>query len=130
MPFSAKNVKGAYMNLLPILILFLLFGGNRLSEIKNLLSKIDFQSFAPILKLIGADDKTIEFISSESFAKFLSGEVSPIELLKNFPMQGMNIGKKNSPENTSDEENISFKLDPIKEVASSDIEEDLGSFFS
>ncbi len=118
------------MNLLPLIILFLLLKNDKFAGIKDFLAKIDFASFAPLLKLIGANDKIIEFLSSEKFSELLSGNASPSEFADLVSSSDGLFSKKNSPEQSSDENITDFKLNPIKDVASSDIEEDLGSFFS
>ena len=61
------------MNYLPILLLFLLFAkssgaipGLTLAE---LISRLDWQSFAPLFKILGMSDETINVLSSEKFAE-------------------------------------------------------------
>ena len=61
------------MNYLPILLLFLLFAkssgaipGLNLAE---LISRLDWQSFAPLFKILGMSDETINVLSSEKFAE-------------------------------------------------------------
>ena len=119
------------MNVLPLVILFLLLSGDKLSDVKNLLAKIDFKSFAPILKILGVNDKLTDFISSDEFSELVGGDLDLKKIIGALSAFG-SFGKKETPpeENSDDEINGDLKLDPIKDVASTDIEENLGSFFS
>ena len=118
------------MNLPLLLILFLLFGGERASDVKNLLARIDFASFSPILKLLGLSGDAVDFLSSESFGKLLEGDADLKSLL---PTLFSSFGKKQEPheEDTDGEPPAgNFHLDPINEIAATDVEETLGSYFS
>ena len=126
------------MNILPLLLIALLLGGNRISSAKNFLSKIDFKSFAPLLKLLGINEKTIEFLCSDEFTNAIEGDLDAKNLMSIATAAANAFSKtggdkeKDAPEDKTDANSEVFgeKLNPIKDVASTDIEENLGSFFS
>ena len=60
------------MNILPLLLIGVLLGGERFSSLKELIQKIDFPSFTPVFQLLGVDKKTIDFLSSEEFSNSIS----------------------------------------------------------
>ncbi len=117
------------MNLPLLLILFLLFGGERTADVRNLLARIDFASFAPVLKLLGLGESAIDFLSSENFEKLIEGG----DLKSVLPAILSSFGKKEKPSEGSSDGNAPVKnnyLEPIKDVAATDVEEALGSYFS
>lgn len=130
--YKNVNFGDQIVNILLGLLLIYLLGGNSLSGLTDLISKIDFASFAPLLRLLGMDEKTVDFISSEEFSSAM-GEGADLKKLLPLILSSGILTKKQPPENNSDgektvDENIA--LDPIKNVASTEIEENLGSFFS
>ena len=90
------------LNVLPLLLIGILLGGERLSPIKEFLSKIDFASFSPIFSLLGVDKKTVDFLSSEDFEKMLSSSGNLTDLI---PLLGSLFAKNTAPKSdaTTDE---------------------------
>ena len=108
------------MNILPLLLIGILLGGERFSSIKELLSKIDFPSFAPVFQLLGVDKKTVDFLSSEQFASLLDGGdfKSLLPLLTTlFSKQP----KENEEDVAEDNQTQNDYLAPIKNVAPTDV---------
>ena len=122
------------MNLTFILLLILLFGGGRTAEIRNFLARVDFKSFAPVLKLMGVSDKTIEYLSSENFEKLMEGNGDLKSALPAF----LSAFKKETPaatgeENGETEGDKPIKnnyLDPIKDLAANEALSSLGAYFT
>lgn len=117
------------MNLISIvLVLALLFGGEKLNQIKEFLSKIDFESFSPLLKILGVKQEGIDFLSSEKFNEILSGEFDLKTLL---PILSSLFSSPCKPEEKPDNEKpTSDYASPIKDVAPTDIEDNINAFFS
>lgn len=135
------------MNYLPILLLFLLFAkssgaipGLNLAE---LISRLDWQSFAPLFKILGMSDETINVLSSEKFAEDMQNLGSGKTDLKSLaPIIAslFSAGRKNeNDKKTADSENnsspesadkTSSYFEPIKEIIPDDISESLSSYFS
>ena len=118
------------MNILPFLLILLFLNKGNLGEMTDLLKKIDFQSFAPILQMFGVDEKTLSFLSSDTFSELIDGKPSLksiLPLLTNFikPKQSETSQSDEPPEKTE-----SHYLSPIKTVASTEIETTLGLYFS
>lgn len=117
------------MNFIPIiLVLALLFGGEKITQIKDFLSKIDFASFAPILTTLGVKKEFVDYLSSEEFSETLSGD---FDLKKLLPL----LTSLFSPNKTDDKSNGQSPpntdyIKPIKDVAPSDVEDSINSFFS
>ena len=124
------------MNLLPILLIALLMGGEKLSTLKEFLSKIDFSSFTPIFKALGIQSNVIDFLSSETFSSLLSGQgdlKSILPLLSSFFKTPEKEEVKTTNSEEVQEEEVSVPEDfisPIKSVAPTDVEETLNNFFS
>jgi len=128
------------MNLLPLLLLIFLLGGKNIKGFGEILQKIDFESFAPILTLLGIDPKITDALKSEDLQKALSGNLTDIKsllpLVSSFlAKSGMNIfgnkkdgGEKSTPSESPAPENNYLK--PIKNIAPEDIEEGLSGFFA
>lgn len=135
------------MNYLPILLLFLLFAkssgaipGLNLAE---LISRLDWQSFAPLFKILGMSDETINVLSSEKFAEDMqnlgSGKTD-FKSLAPILASLFSAGRKNeNDKKTADSENnsspesadkTSSYFEPIKEIIPDDISESLSSYFS
>lgn len=135
------------MNYLPILLLFLLFAkssgaipGLNLAE---LISRLDWQSFAPLFKILGMSDETINVLSSEKFAEDMqnlgSGKTD-FKSLAPIIASLFSAGRKNeNDKKTADSENnsspesadkTSSYFEPIKEIIPDDISESLSSYFS
>ena len=128
------------MNYLPILLLFLLFAkssgaipGLNLAE---LISRLDWQSFAPLFKILGMSDETINVLSSEKFAEDMqnlgSGKID-FKSLFSAGRKNENGKKTADSENNSSSESAdktSSYFEPIKEIIPDDISESLSSYFS
>ena len=135
------------MNYLPILLLFLLFAkssgaipGLNLAE---LISRLDWQSFAPLFKILGMSDEAINVLSSEKFAEDMqnlgSGKTD-FKSLAPILASLFSAGRKNeNGKKTADSENNSSSesadktssyFEPIKEIIPDDISESLSSYFS
>ena len=119
------------MNILSLVLFAILLGNDRFQSIKEFLAKIDFSSFAPVLKLLGFNDELLEFLCSEKFSELLcsSGDIKSI-----LPMLSSLFAKK-----PSEKEDLDKPLDtpcqndylaPIKNVAPTDIEETLSEFLN
>lgn len=117
------------MNFIPIiLVLALLFGGEKITQIKDFLSKIDFASFAPILTTLGVKKEFVDYLSSEEFSETLSGD---FDLKKLIPLltslfSSTHTDDKDKSQSQSDTDYVK----PIKDVAPSDVEDSINSFFS
>lgn len=118
------------LNILPLLLIGLLLGGERLNSIKEFLSKIDFASFSPIFRLLGLNQNTVDFLSSENFSKLLEENdfknVLPI-LSSLFTSQNNTEVKA---EEVEEEDGLDKIISPIKNVAPTDVEETFSSFFN
>lgn len=119
------------MNILPLLFFAVLLGGDKLYSIKEFLSKIDFPSFAPVLKLLGFNNSILEFLCSEKFSEILSSDVdikSLLPLLSNlFTKQNH---ENNNPEKEDEAPLKNDYLSAIKNVAPTDIEETLNEILN
>lgn len=125
---------------LPLLLLLLASGKNDATSLIDVIRRIDFASFKPVLKLLGLSDKTLEFICSEEFSNLLDGKTdlkSLLPFLTSFLNSDDNETEKH--ENSADlkekdEQNSSVTrknlLSPIENVAPTEIESSLGSYFS
>lgn len=118
------------LNILPLLLIGLLLGGERVNSIKEFLSKIDFASFSPIFRLLGLSQNTVDFLSSENFSKLL--EESDFKNI--LPLLSSLFTNQNSAEVKAEEDEKEESLDkiisPIKNVAPTDVEETFSSFFN
>ena len=119
------------MNFLPIVFLLFVFGGGSLQGMKDLLSRIDLSSFSPLFPFLGIDKKTADFLCGEEFSSLLEGNADVRSLL---PVLGNLFLKKNEdPEEKNEAEETSPKkplsLDPIRNIATGDIEAALGNYF-
>ena len=73
MIITEKNVNEENkMNFAPLLLILLYFWKNNPSWLKNVLPRLDLPSFAPLFKILGLNDKTVSFLTSEKFAAALS----------------------------------------------------------
>ena len=117
------------MNILPLLLIGILLGGERFSSLKELIQRIDFPSFAPVFQLLGVDKKTIEFLSSEEFSNSLSNG----DLKSLLPLLAPILTKesKDKTEEDCDEEqkNCDY-LSPIKNVAPTDVGATIENFLA
>jgi len=119
------------MNPLLLVFLFLFLGKDGISQIKDLIARIDFKSFAPVMKLLGVSDKAIEFLSSDGFSAALEQGGDIKTLLSAALAASSGINKNSPPADTADEEIVSNNyLNPIKNVASDEVEQTLGNFFA
>lgn len=125
---------------LPLLLLLLASGKNDATSLIDVIRRIDFASFKPVLKLLGLSDKTLDFICSEEFSNLLDGKTDLKSLLP-FLTSFLNSDDaetekhENSAEfKEKDEQNSSVTrknlLSPIENVAPTEIESSLGSYFS
>ncbi|MBR2337303.1 MAG: hypothetical protein IKA61_05120 [Clostridia bacterium] len=107
------------MNILPLLLIGLLLGGEKFSSFKDLLTRIDFASFSPVFNLLGVDKKTVDFLCSDDFANALSGGDGIKSLL---PLLSSLLAKP-QPENKDSKEQLKpcDYLSPIKNVAPTDV---------
>ncbi len=118
------------MNILLLVLFAVLLGGDKLYSIKEFLSKIDFKSFAPVLKLIGLKNDAVDFLCSEKFEEILSSDLDLKSLL---PLLSSLFAKKESENFGEQAENPPCKndyLSAIKNVAPTDIEETLSDFLN
>ena len=119
------------MNILTLVLFAVLVSGNKFNSIKEFLARIDFSSFAPVLKLLGFNDKLLEFLCSENFEKLLqeSGDVKTLlPLLSNLFMK--NPEQDDTQKVADNEPCTSDYLSPIKNVAPTDIEETLSEILN
>lgn len=117
------------MNLFPLLLLAVLLGGEKLRSVTEFLARIDFKSFAPILKLLGLSDQTVDFLSSDEFSSILEGKGDASALLKS--LGGVFSPKKeNDAEDSAPSEKTNNFLSPIEDVAPTEIERSLGAYFA
>ncbi len=126
--------------LLLVLVLLYLFKTNP-SGIRDILLNLDIPSFTPLFKLLGLNDKTVEFLTSEKFSETLaniaendlSGAKALLPLLFSL-LSPENKDKKE--EKAAAEENSSAAavnaeyFNPVKEIIPDDISENLSGFFS
>ena len=116
------------MNILPILLFGLLLKGESFSSIKDLLLKIDFASFSPVLQLLGVDKKTIDFLSSEEFEQNLSnGDFKSL-----IPLVSSLFSKPQAKVVEDDDEQSAHcdYVSPIKNVAPTDIGATIENYFN
>ena len=113
------------MNALLALAVMLLLKSDRFKEVKELIERIDFESFKPVLKLLGINDGALDFLCSEKFSSLLNGQLDIKSLAELF----LNPNSDEKAENGEIKEEY-LGLNPIKNVAPSEIEESLGTFFS
>ncbi|MBR2384690.1 MAG: hypothetical protein IKA99_03665 [Clostridia bacterium] len=108
------------MNILPLLLIGILLGGEKFSSLKDILTRIDFPSFAPVFQLLGVDKSTVDFLSSEEF----SSSIANGDLKSLLPLFSTLFAKK--PQQNEDEEsdqpqkNCDY-VTPIKNVAPTEI---------
>ena len=116
------------MNILPILLFGLLLKGESFSSIKDLLLKIDFASFSPVLQLLGVDKKTIDFLSSEEFEQNLSNG----DLKSLIPLVSSLFSKPQAKVVEDDDEQSVHcdYISPIKNVAPTDIGATIENYFN
>ncbi|MBO4323159.1 MAG: hypothetical protein J5836_00710 [Clostridia bacterium] len=120
------------MNPLLIILAVLLLGGERTKFIETI-KNIDFNSFKPIFQLLGLNENFTEFICSENFSDFLDGglDVKKLPELISSAKDIFAAGSFKEKAESADEKPIEYLgLEPIKDVAPSEIEENLGSFFA
>ena len=73
MIITEKNVNEENkMSFAPLLLILIYFWKNNPSWLKNVLPRLDLPSFAPLFKILGLNDKTVSFLTSEKFAAALS----------------------------------------------------------
>lgn len=119
---------GVFMNILPLLLVGVLLGGEKFSSIKDLLLKIDFASFTPIFQLLGVDKSTVDFLCSEDFTNTLSnGDLKSI-----LPLLSPLFSKAKNEEPKQEESPLKpcDYLSPIKNVAPTDVGATIENYFS
>lgn len=125
--------------LLLVSILLYLFKTNP-SGIKALLN-LDIPSFTPLFRLIGLDDKTVAFLTSEKFSDTIKNiaenDFSDVKTLLPLLFSALSPENKEKKEEKSPEKESSFSsdvnakyFDPVKEIVPDDISENLSGFFS
>lgn len=118
------------MGFLPIILLVSYLLNNN-GNIKELLGGLDLEGLTPILSLLGADNKTMELLSSPQIKEILSGKADLNSLL---PLLMSFLGSMNTPfQNNSTTNSQSVKseyLNPIKDFANSEILSSLGNYFN
>ncbi len=135
-----RQIKDVNMNFLPlVLILGLVYLGKN-DNLRQLLPKLDIPSFAPLLKILGVDDKTISTLSSEAFSKLLEGDVDLRTVLPTaISLFSENSTKKPDGNNPSGDkavgEETEFEItdnyfEPIKNAIPDDVSSDLSCFFN
>ncbi len=127
--------------LLLVLVLLYLFKTNP-SGIKDILLNLDIPSFTPLFKLIGLDDKAIDFLTSEKFSEALSNiaanDLSGTKALLPLLFSVLSPEKKDKNEGKTPEKEASSSageanaeyFNPVKEIIPEDISENLSGFFS
>lgn len=106
-------------------------------------SRLDWGSFAPLFKILGMSDETINVLSSEKFAEDmqnLGNGKTDFKSLAPILASLFSAGRKNeNDKKTADSENNSSSesadktssyFEPIKEIIPDDISESLSSYFS
>ena len=117
------------MNPLFIIIAVLILTGGKLNSLFETLKSVDFNSFKPVFKLLGLNENITEFICSEKFSKLLENGFD-IKSIPDLLSSADELFKKNENLSKSENSEKNLGLEPIKEVASTEIEESLGSFFT
>ena len=132
------------MNYLPILLLFLLFakssGAASGLNLAELISRLDWESFAPLFKILGLSDKTVNFLTSEKFAAALSAafDNDSVDFKSILPaLIGLFSSQDKSEEEkkAASEEKSSEAADvnaayftPVKDIMPEDISESLSEY--
>ncbi len=109
-----------------ILVIFLLTGSD-FKSVAGLLSKIDIPSFAPVMKLLGLKEETVNFLCDEKFSSAIENGLDFKTLLPLFTE--FFVKKEKSPEKDRSDISPEINLSPIEEVAPIDIEKDMESYF-
>lgn len=117
------------MNPLFIIIAVLILTGGKFNTLIETLKSIDFNSFKPVFKLLGLNENITEFICSEKFSEFLENGLD-IKRIPDLLSVADDLFKKTETASSMEQSEKDLGLEPIKEVASSEIEESLGSFFT
>jgi hypothetical protein len=118
------------LSILPLLLFGILLYGEKLSSLKELLLKIDFSSFAPVLKMLGIKQTAIDFLCSDSFEKVLSSQGDLKSLLPLLSTLFSKEKEQSSDENDLDTPSNADFISPIKKVAPTDIEETLSNYIN
>ena len=111
------------MNPLLIVLGILLLSGRDLSSVAEFISKIDVPSFAPVLRLLGIDERTIEVLCDEEFSSAFSKGTDLKTLLPSL-LRLLNK-KKGSPDNDEPAITVPKDLSPIEDIAPTEIESDI-----
>ena len=96
--------------------------GNSFNE---LFSGLDLNSLAPLLSTFGVDENLIKTLSGEEFKNLLNGNLD----LKTLLPLVMNLSSGFSPRQTESAQVTPERLEPIKDVATSQIYSTLGNYF-
>ena len=126
--------------LLLVLVLLYLFKTNP-AGIRDILLNLDIPSFTPLFKLIGLDEKTVEFFTSEKFSETLSNiaenDLSGAKALLPLLFSALSPENKEKTEEKAAAEDHSSAaavnaeyFNPVKEIIPDDISENLSGFFS
>lgn len=126
--------------LLLVLVLLYLFKTNP-AGIKDLLLNLDIPSFAPLFKILGLDEKTIAFLTSEKFSETLSNiaendlsgakALLPLLFSALSPENKDKKDEKKPAEESSPADGLNSEyFNPVKKIIPDDISENLSGFFS
>ncbi len=119
------------MGFLPIVLIVVYLLNNK-GGLKDFLGGIDFESLSPILSLFGADNKTIELLSSPEIKQILSGNAdikTLIPLISTFISSMNKVGESFDLKSQENQYTAEY-LNPIKDVASDEILSSLGNYFN
>lgn len=128
------------MNFTLLLLILLYFWRNNPSWLKSVLPRLDLPSFAPLFKILGLSDKTVNFLTSEKFAAALSAafDNDSADFKSILPaLIGLLSSQDKSEEEkkAASEENASEAADvnaayftPVKDIMPDDISESLSEY--
>ena len=138
---TEKNVKEENkMNFAPLLLILLYFWKNDPSWLKSVLPRLDLPSFAPLFKILGLSDKTVNFLTSEKFAAALSAafenDAADFKSLLPALMGLFSSGDKSeeekkaaSGEKSSEAADVNAAyFTPVKDIMPEDISESLSEY--
>ncbi len=130
------------MNFTPLILVLPLLFKNDSSWLKNVLPRLDLPSFAPLFKILGFDDKTIDFLTSEKFAETLSTlseKGSDLKTLLPTLLELFSSSRKNREEKkeaasgagTPEAADVNAAyFTPVKDFIPDDVSESLSAYFN
>ena len=121
------------MNFAPLLLILLYFWKNNPSWLKNVLPRLDLPSFAPLFKILGLNDKTVSFLTSEKFAAALSAvfDNDSADLKSILPalIGLLSSQSKAEEEITSEAADVNAAyFTPVKDIMPEDVSESLSEY--